>query len=161
MTQGSLSWLLACVAIGCSRTDGDTAKPPETPRPAATTGTSASSSASNVAEPGPRLQATTEPLPPCNDPDFEFKLKDQTQEQVLARFGPPSERESYRAIERGGEFYGAIEHAYPSRVPANRDVPIEEWTWTSGECILTVWFHRPRGTPIVLHDIYWHQDTAF
>ena len=92
---------------------------------------------------------------------FAFKLKGQTQAQVLGRFGPPAERESYRAVERGGEFYGAIEHEYPSSIPANRDVPIEEWTWTSGECILTVWFHRPQGTPIVLYDIYWHQDTAF
>jgi hypothetical protein len=60
----------------------------------------------------------------------------------------------------GGELYGAIEQAYPSTVP-NRDVPIEEWTWTSGECILSVWFHEPSGEWIVLDDVYRNEEVAF
>ncbi|HWO09679.1 MAG TPA: hypothetical protein VNN80_09380 [Polyangiaceae bacterium] len=112
-------------------------------------------------------RAPTEPkpkpgaFPACEGSGFSFDLKGLTQERVLERFGPPKERASYRAGDRGGEFYGAIEHAYPSTVPANRDVPIEEWTWTSGECILTVWFHKPSGEWIVLDDVYRNEEVAF
>jgi hypothetical protein len=100
-------------------------------------------------------------FPACEGLGFRFELKGLSQARVLERFGPPKERESYRAGDRGGEFYVAIESAYPSKVSANRDVPIEEWTWTSGECILTVWFHRPSGEWVALDDIYRNEEVAF
>lgn len=104
-----------------------------------------------------------EALPPCREDVFGFALALQglTRDQVQGRFGPPTAKKSYRAGDVGGEFYLAIEHTYPSRVPENREVPIEEWTWTSGDCSLTVWFHSPGGTTEVLDDVYWHHDTAF
>src|SRR5690606_40747271 len=78
-----------------------------------------------------------EPLPACED-SFELNLKGLTQEQVEGRFGPPSQRETFRVEERGGEFYATVQNAYPTTDRKNWDVPIQEWTWTSGECILTV-----------------------
>ena len=106
-------------------------------------------------------QPKADAFPACPNLGFSFELKGLPQERVLERFGPPAKRETYRAGDRGGEFYVAIEVTYPPKVPANRDVPIEEWTWTSGECILTVWFHRVSGAWLVLHDIYRDKDVAF
>lgn len=102
-------------------------------------------------------------FPTCRDDVFGYSLELQrlTQQQVETRFGAPSARRSFRAADVGGEFYLAIEHTYPSQNPENRDVPIEQWTWTSGECSLTVWFLRPTGEWRVLDDVYWHKDTAF
>jgi hypothetical protein len=100
-------------------------------------------------------------FPACEGLGFGFELRGLSQARVLERFGPPKERESYRASDRGGELYVAIESAYPPKVPANRDVPIEEWTWTSGVCILTVWFHKVRGEWVALSDIYRNEEVAF
>ena len=80
---------------------------------------------------------------------------------MLARFGPPTEREEYRAGAVGGEFYIAVEHTYPSVDPKNRDVPIQEWTWHSGDCRLTVWFHKLKGAWEVLDDAYYDRRTQF
>jgi hypothetical protein len=102
-----------------------------------------------------------EPLPPCKNPSFAFELDGLTQSQVLARFGAPALQESFRVQDRQGEFYVGIANTYPTTDPKNREVPLEEWTWTSGECILTVWFHRPNGIWLALDDVYWHKDTAF
>lgn len=90
-----------------------------------------------------------------------MNLKGLTQEQVQKRFGPPTERETFRVEERGGEFYATVQSAYPTMDRKNWDVPIQEWTWTSGECILTVWFHRPGGEWIALDDIYRNERVAF
>ena len=63
--------------------------------------------------------------------------------------------------DRQGEFYGPIANTYPTTDPKNRDIPIEEWTWTAGNCRLSVWFHRPKGTWEVLENFFWHKDAAF
>lgn len=80
---------------------------------------------------------------------------------MQTRFGQPSQRETFRVEERGGEFYATVHSAYPTTDRNNRDVPIQEWTWMSGECILTVWFHRPAGVWIALDDIYRNERVAF
>jgi len=106
-------------------------------------------------------QPKREALPACVSGAFSLDLTGLSQDRVSERFGPPSEREAYRAGERGGEFYSVLKNLYPSKIPSNREVPIEEWTWTSGECFLTVWFHRVNGVWTSLDDIYWHKDVAF
>lgn len=103
----------------------------------------------------------TESFPPCVDDAFSLKLTGLSQGEVEKRYGTPASRESFRAEERQGEFYNPIESAYPSIEAKNRDVPLEEWTWKSGDCFLTVWFHRPSGDWRVLNDIYWHKDLDF
>jgi hypothetical protein len=88
-------------------------------------------------------------------------LEGSTPEQLETRFGPPAVRESFRAVEKQGEFYGPIETLYPSIDPKNHDVPLQEWAWKSGDCTLTVWFHRPGGTWLAIDDVYWHADIDF
>lgn len=154
---------VACLGIivlsGCHRTEsGEMVRSEVEKTPAVVNNAGERSVAERgLAEPG----SAPEALPACDDSSFEFNLKGLAEEEVRARFGSPARRESFRVEERGGEFYVGIQHAYPTTERKNRDVPIEEWTWTSGDCILTVWFHRPKGTWEVLDDVYWHEDTAF
>jgi hypothetical protein len=108
----------------------------------------------------PRSRAP-EPLPPCSRDVRSLGLEGSTPEGLESRFGPPSTREPFRAIERQGEFYAPIENLYPSTDPKNHDVPIEEYTWKSGPCTLTVWFHRPRGEWRAIDDVYWHEQIDF
>ena len=78
-----------------------------------------------------------------------------------ARFGPPLRQGTYRVEELQGEFFAPLAKTYPTTDPKNRGVSLQQWTWTSGDCILTVWFHNPKETWEVLDDVYWHKDTAF
>lgn len=84
-----------------------------------------------------------------------------TQDEVRTRYGRPDLKESFRVEERQGEFYGPIANTYPTTDPKNRNVLLQQWTWKSGDCFLTVWFHRPMAAWQVLDDFYWHKDTAF
>lgn len=160
-------WLVACaLSLGCSKLDDPTRPPDEVNAVRSTGGSGALPTVANrealSSERSPTTVRPLEILPPCTETTGQsLKLKGLDQNQVQQRFGLPADRESYRAIERGGEFYGAIEHAYPSRDPDNRDVPIEEWTYKSKDCFLTIWFHRPEGTWETLDDYFWHKDTAF
>lgn len=145
-------------ATGCTREDpvaaprnaAEAASPPaKAPRNTPTQGASAAA------------PAATPPLPACEGLGFSFEVQGLSQQQVRERFGAPARQEEYRAEERGGEFYLAIEHTYPQSDPANHEVPIQEWTWTSGDCILTVWFHRPGDAWVALYDIYRSKDVEF
>lgn len=109
----------------------------------------------------PTLSKATEPLPPCTRDARSLALEGSTPEQLESRSGLPATRESFRAGERQGEFYAPIENLYPSIEPKNHDVPLEEWTWKSDRCTLTVWFHRPQGAWLARPDIYWHEDIDF
>lgn len=112
--------------------------------------------------PVPNLVAVYDPVPLCTGGVVpSVGIHGWTQSQVRARFGPPAKQESFRAPERQGEFYVGIENLYPSTDPKSFEVPIEEWTWTSGDCILTVWFHRPDGTWRAFDDVVWHKDDDF
>lgn len=110
----------------------------------------------------PATDQSREPLPPCTaTTGRSLGLQGLTQDQVRTRFGSPIQQESFRVEERQGEFYGPIANTYPTTDPKNRNVPLEEWTWSSDDCFLTVWFHRPQGVSKVLDDFYWHKDAAF
>jgi len=150
-------WVALGALASCHRGEPPvkTERPPDVKPPAAT---------AKVEPPTPERvlqKPTPNAFPPCPGGGFSFELKGLPQERVSERFGSPAERETYRAGDRGGEFYVGIENVYPSKIPANRDVPIEEWTWTSGECILTVWFHRVDGVWVAFDDIYRNEDVAF
>ena len=165
-----MAWIIACAMVGCSRTDGAT-----TPSDHAGAPSQASPNAGGGDGPGALLEANgrqptksptpTEPaasLPTCTETTgHSLELRVLTQDQVRARFGAPSQQESFRVEERQGEFYGPIANTYPTTDPKNRSVPLEQWTWRSGDCFLTVWFHRPQGVWHALDDFYWHKDAAF
>ena len=144
--------LLCLLSLGCNERG---AGPPKADVSAV------ASKIATAAAPAETPAPPRETLPACDGPDVEFKLSGLAQERVLSRFGPPTEREAYRAGDVGGEFYIAVEHTYPSVDPKNRDVPIEEWTWHSGDCRLTVWFHKPGGSWEVLDDAYYDRRTQF
>lgn len=160
---------IVCALTGCDRTDNSVARPaePTSAAPPVVTsaggaGPSEATTAAGAEHLVDRQRAPApERLPPCNDPGFAFKLEGLTQDRVRARFGPPTLEESFQVQDRQGEFYVGIANTYPTTDPKNRNVPLQEWTWTSGDCILTVWFHNPKGTWLALDDVYWHKDTAF
>lgn len=107
------------------------------------------------------LVAVQDPIPSCTGERRRLYLYSWTQPRVSAQYGPPTKKESYRVVERQGEFYSAIEEIYPTTEPRNLDVPIEEWTWVQGDCRLTVWFHRPDGDWKALGDLVWHYADEF
>ena len=144
------AWILSLLSLCCCKAD-DGAKSRQ-PAPAVAVRETPNAAA---ASPDP------ENLPASScERDIDFRLAGTPRERVGARFGPPAERESHRADDVGGEFYVAIEQTYPSSDPKN-DVPIEEWTWRSGDCRLTVWFHKPKGTWEVLDDVFYDYRTQF
>jgi hypothetical protein len=151
--------LVAATALSIACRDGDPAPAPQAPttrtEPVAPTNSEVSPPPANA--PAKAIEA----LPPCTRDAIALKLQGLTQEAVEERFGPPMAKESFRAVERQGEFYGAIENAYPSTDPKNWDVPLEEWRWKSGDCTLTVWFHRQQEAWRALDDVYWHKSIDF
>ena len=150
---------LTCAAlVCCNRVENGTAQLPEQGAP---TLPSVALSAT------PQASITTahapESLPSCSEGQSarSLGLGSLTSAQVLARFGQPQRQGTFRVEELQGEFFAPIANTYPTTEPRNRGVPLQQWTWTSGDCILTVWFHRPAGTWQVVDDVYWHKDTAF
>ena len=131
------------------------------PPPAPSSNPPATVAVAPVTSPASAPPKASEPLPECARAVRHLGLEGSTPEQVEARFGAPVTRESFRAIERQGEFYAALENLYPSIDPKNHDVPLQEWTWKSGACTLTVWFHSPAGTWVVIDDVYWHEQIDF
>jgi hypothetical protein len=71
------------------------------------------------------------------------------------------EKESFRRGDRQGEFYAKLQMTYPLKDLRSRDVPIEEWTWVSCDCRLTVWFHHRGGVWRAFDDLLWHKDRAY
>jgi hypothetical protein len=160
--------IIGWAILGCSRTDGAAtpsahAGAPHDALPYAGGGAGAAPATNTqqatISEDssGPVAQ-----LPACTETTgHSLDLRGLTQDLVRARFGSPSQEESFRVEERQGEFYGPIANTYPTTDPQNRNVPLEQWTWRSGDCFLTVWFHRREGVWSVLDDFYWHKDAAF
>jgi len=169
MTPPMRSWLVLCALnAGCSKTDGATRSPGlESPSQTSARGTAGIAGMEPVdmaPSSGPASTAAPRPevLPLCTETTGRsLGLGGLTHDQVRARFGTPGQRESFRVEERQGEFYGPIANTYPTTDPKNRNVPLEEWTWRSGDCVLSVWFHHPHGTWQVLDDFYWHKDATF
>jgi len=151
--------LVLTVGLGIACRDPAPAGVPPIPSAA---NTAAKTTAAPSPEPAP--QEAAEPsaaLPPCTRDAVPLNLQGLGRSEVEARFGPPTTREQFRAEERQGEFYSGIETVYPSTDPKNRDVPLEEWTWRSGDCTLTVWFHQQGGAWRVIDDVYWHKSIDF
>ena len=102
------------------------------------------------------------PFPPCTKtPLRSLDLEGLSLEEVQIRFGLPHRRDEYQVGERKGRFYRPLQRAYPSNVPDNEYVRIDEWTWRVDDCALTVWFHHPKDQWQVLEDFYHHMDEKF
>lgn len=77
-------------------------------------------------EPEPERKPEPEQLPACGQ-SSKLGLEGLTEEQVQRRFGPPSERETFRVEERGGEFHATVQNAYPTTNRKNWGVPIRQF----------------------------------
>ena len=151
-------WLLITALLGIACRDRDRVSVPQSPTAAVAAGTGESP----IPEPTPPQPPTrSTALPPCNRDAVALNLRGLSQPEVEARFGPPATREPFRAQDRQGELYSGIENVYPSTDPKNWNVLLEEWTWRSGDCTLTVWFHRQEEVWRALDDVYWHRSIDF
>ena len=88
-------------------------------------------------------------------------LAELTTEVVTRRLGEPMQQESFRMGERPDEFHIALQNTYPLNERDNADVEVMEWTWETGDCRLTVWFHQVEASWQSLSNLRWHRDTEF
>jgi len=77
------------------------------------------------------------------------------------RLGPPERKESFRLGERQHEFHIALQNTYPLTVPENANLVLQEWSWSQGDCRLTVWLHRVEGAWRSFENLRWHRATEF
>jgi hypothetical protein len=113
-----------CVALGvfasCHRGEPPVKRPPEEKAPVVTPKTEPPVPTPESAPTMPKSEA----FPACPGARaFSLDLTGWSQERVSERFGPPAERETYRAGDRGGEFYAGLKNVYPSKVPATETSP--------------------------------------
>lgn len=170
MTRPGRAWPVLCAlsVAACHKTDG-AERPPNhdsRPRDTATGGIGPTvvelTGSARPTDPGSTTAPKAEPFPNCTETTgYALELDGLTQAEVRTRFGPPTLEESFQVQDRQGELYVGIANTYPTTDPKNRNVALQEWTWTSGDCVLTVWFHKPKGTWQVLDDFFWHKDAAF
>lgn len=66
--------------------------------------------------------------------------------ELEAQLGVPRKKESFLRSERQDEFHVLLENVYPMKKAENREVPLQEWTWTEKDCQLTVWLHKVNGS---------------
>jgi hypothetical protein len=88
-------------------------------------------------------------------------LDGQTDAQIAQTLGEPQRKETFRLGDRPDEFHITLQNHYPLRNAANRDVQIQEWTWTEGKCRLTLWLHQKGGGWVALENIRYATDADF
>jgi len=84
-----------------------------------------------------------------------------TKDEVIAARGAPEHAYTYPMSSTGSEFDGPLQNTYPLTNPANADVQIEELHWSTGDFIITLWFHQIDGEWRVLNAYLWHKDARF
>ncbi len=82
---------------------------------------------------------------PCTGIVHLPELDRLTPAELEAQLGAPRNKESFPRGERQDEFHVLLENFYPLKKAGNRDVPLQEWTWTEKDCQLTVWLHEVSG----------------
>jgi hypothetical protein len=83
---------------------------------------------------------------PCTSIDRVGELIGLTTAEIETILGRPERKEEFLLGDRPDEFHIVLQNTYPLTKAQNAKVKIEEWTWTSGPCRLTVWFHHERET---------------
>lgn len=81
--------------------------------------------------------------------------------ELERRVGPPDHKESFRLGERQHEFHIALQNTYPLTIPENANLELQEWSWSGGDCRLTVWLHRVQGAWRSFDNVRWHWATEF
>ncbi len=80
---------------------------------------------------------------------------------VLARFGEPRQRDSFRLGDRDDEFRIGLRNVFPAGKPGSDEAQIEEWTWERAGCRLTVWLHRKGKSRAVVDHLIYPADAEF
>ena len=88
-------------------------------------------------------------------------LDGQTDSQIAKLLGEPERKETFRLSDRPDEFHITLQNHYPLSRAANRDVQMQEWTWTKGQCRLTVWLHKKNAVWVGLENIRYSTDAEF
>ena len=81
--------------------------------------------------------------------------------ELERNLGEPERRETFRLGSRQDEFHVQLQNTYPLSVPENADVELAEWTWSEGECRLTVWLHRREQGWQSFDSLVWNEDAEF
>jgi len=76
--------------------------------------------------------------------------------ELVKRLGPPEHKELFRLSERQDEFHIELQNTYPLTVPENANLELQEWSWSQGDCRLTVWLHRVEGAWRSFDNVRWH-----
>lgn len=88
-------------------------------------------------------------------------LDGQADSQIAKLLGEPERKETFRLGDRPDEFHITLQNHYPLKNAANRDVQMQEWTWTKGACRLTVWLHKKNADWVGLENIRYSTDAEF
>jgi hypothetical protein len=98
---------------------------------------------------------------PCPGVRSLAPLNGKTQAALSAEFGPAAKRLAFRMGERTDEFRIVLQNHFPLSKPENAAIEIEEWTWTSTRCKLTVWFHRVGADWVSVENSLYSVDAEF
>src|SRR5262249_29525094 len=67
---------------------------------------------------------------PCTGIAHLAEFNNLSADDLEAQLGAPKKKESFRRGERQDEFHILLENTYPVKKAENKEVPLQEWTWT-------------------------------
>jgi hypothetical protein len=88
-------------------------------------------------------------------------LDGQSAERIAKLLGEPERKETFRLGERPDEFHVMLQNHYPLTKTANAMVEIQEWTWSKGDCRLTLWLHKKGTDWVGLENVRYPADAEF
>lgn len=97
----------------------------------------------------------------CDSTSRMAGLDGLSQAQLAALLGEPKRKETFRLGDRKGEFGITLQNHYPLSKAANAKVQLQEWTWETGKCKLTVWLHKPAADWASLENLRYPADAEF
>lgn len=88
-------------------------------------------------------------------------LHGQTDSAIFGKLGAPSYEHKFTMDEMLGEFQIELYNTYPPDSPNNPNVEIRECTWEYSRHRLTIWFHKPNGSWVVLDTCRYQNGVVF
>ncbi len=89
------------------------------------------------------------------------ELHGKTDIRILDDLGSPDHESEFTMAEAIGEIRIGLFNTYPLDSPDIASIEIREWTWRYTFYTLTVWFHRPDGSWVVLDTCRYRNGTMF
>lgn len=152
------------LVLGCSGSSGVAAEQPAPPAsPPAAAAADPVAAPADPAEPAESSAAPAgrAPGPPAgHGADELHRLEGATEAAVLAEFGEPATRRSFKMKDCCNEFEVELNNTYPPR-KKHDDVEIHEWTWRYEGYSLTLWLHDAGKGWEVLETSRYSDDVEF